>query len=195
MLREEMAADHAGESNKTFFQAVRNKLMEMLPFDMPEEFLKKWIKRRKDGADKAEHSHEGEDKQEAVEPDYAAVLESFRWQLIENHIVEKEQIRIEEEEMQQYLRIRFKTYYYQQGYYQKDSEEFDKHINSMVRDYLSKEDNREETADVLMYYKLLEVFKHKLDVRTVELTHDAFHELHGDLHHNHDHDHDHEHEH
>ncbi len=185
LLKEEMASDHAGESNKTFFQSVRNKLMDLHPFDMPEEFLRKWISRKKDA----------DEKQETVEPDYAGVFDSFRWQLIENKIVEKEQIRVEETEMQQYLRIRFKTYYYQQGYYQQDNQEFDKHINNMVQDYLRKEDNREETADVLIYYKLLELFKNKLDVTTVEMTHDAFHALHGDHHHHHNHDHDHDHDH
>lgn len=95
-VKEEMEKQYTVESDRILLQKMIDKLVDTVKFDMPDNFLKRWIVENGQGNVKAED----------VEKDYDAhYSKGIRWQLIEDSIVKANtQLVITDEEVKDFIK-------------------------------------------------------------------------------------------
>lgn len=82
----------AGVSQSLLRSQVRDRIMELNQFPLPEAFLKKWLL----------YSNE-EMTEEDVESQFDSIAKSFRWSIISQRLAKRFEIKVSEEEVQQYF--------------------------------------------------------------------------------------------
>ena len=78
-IKDEAEKSFLPESDRMLKNDIVNYLIDKIKFDMPDDFLKKWVV----------HSSEKDITLEQVEKEYEMYSKSLRWQLIENTILEE----------------------------------------------------------------------------------------------------------
>ena len=84
----------APESDKMFMNNAIEKLIEVTDISLPDEFVKRWL-------------FEGnQDKitKEQIEGQYESYVRSLKWQLIENRIITDNNIKVEEQDIKDYVK-------------------------------------------------------------------------------------------
>lgn len=76
VLKEEIGRSLAKESGDVFYMKARKELLTVNSFELPDEFLKKWLQSEKDSKVTAEN----------VEEVYTRYQENFKWEMIETRI-------------------------------------------------------------------------------------------------------------
>lgn len=82
----------AGSSQSLLRAQVRDRIMELNQFPLPETFLKKWLL----------YSNE-EMTEDEVESKFDSIAKSFRWSIISQRLAKRFEIQVSEEELQQYF--------------------------------------------------------------------------------------------
>jgi len=210
-LRADMEFSLQNESELNFFTNVRKVLLKEFDHELPEEFLKRWIMEREEenhhGHDHDHHDHDhdhghehdhhhdhehdhGHDHDHDHDhdheaPDFPKIFESMKWQLIENSLIEKYDIRVEPAEVMDFVKERYRTYFASQGALPMDEEEQEKTLTMLAEKHLQKKEDAQQIFDMLYNNKLVSLFKEKLSLNTIRVGHDEFHKL--DPTHNHQH--------
>ena len=73
---------------------VVNYLLDKVKFDMPDDFLKKWLV----------HTSEQSVTLEQIESEYDMYSKSLRWQLIENSILESFEVKVDSKEVESHTK-------------------------------------------------------------------------------------------
>lgn len=82
----------AGSSRSLLHAQIRDRIMELNQFPLPEAFLKKWLL----------YSNE-EMTEEEMESKFDSIAKSFRWSIISQRLAKRFEIKVSEEELQQYF--------------------------------------------------------------------------------------------
>jgi hypothetical protein len=185
-IRNEAAANFAGESDNLFFRQVADKLVKERNFALPDEFLKRWIL----------DTNEGKFTPEQVEADYDAFTDSMRWQLIENRIIRDYEIEVKEDDIRNHIR----DYFFRNITLKEDDPEMMKKYDAIVDTFMQNKEQVRKINDELYTSRILEVFKLHVPFGQKEISYKEFIGIASAMHdhghgHSHDHDHDHEHEH
>ncbi|MGB4204258.1 MAG: trigger factor [Bacteroidales bacterium] len=173
LIRENITLRYEPESDSKLFDDVKEKLMELHDFNLPEEFLKKLL------LDRNEDSLTKED----IDTEFPELVKSIKWDMIREKIYDKFDIRVSQEEKKNVVRSYFKNQF--GGNIDEQSEWVESTIDKILSD--QKESERIEAQ--LYYGKLISVMKSNLGLQVKEVTHDEFHELTGS---SSAHDHEHE---
>lgn len=184
-VRKDASASFTGETDKLFYHHVTDTLLQEIPIQLPDLFLKRWLTEHKESTLTPE----------AVEQQYDSFTESMKWQLIENKLIRDYNIRVEDAEIRKYI----KSYFLHQIPMNTEDTETEKRFDSLVDTVMKNKEQVQKINDELYTGKLIEVFKTNLTNEEKEISYEEFitlasakhdHEYHED----HDHDHDHEHE-
>ncbi len=159
-VREQVSMQYQVDVDKHFRNEVMKKLLEVTDLSLPEEFLKKWLV----DANKDEVSPE------QVEKEFGQFADTFRWQLIENHLIKSHDLQVSQEEVKSHLETYFRNQLKQYGQEDVDQEM----INQFVNNIQSKEEEIKKVYDHLNDEKLLKLFKEKLKLKETELGFDDF---------------------
>ncbi|MCT4664015.1 MAG: trigger factor [Flavobacteriales bacterium] len=89
-LQEEAKTLHIADSDRKFMDDAVEYLLEKNKFDLPKDFLKKWI-----AANQKEEVSE-----EQLEEDYSKSEKYLRWQIIESKLAKAYEIKVEKEEVE-----------------------------------------------------------------------------------------------
>lgn len=148
------------DSDKHFRNEVMKKLIAETKLDLPENFLRKWLTE----ANKEEFTAEQVDKE------FPALADTFRWQLIESHLITSNKIEVTREEVSDYLgsfmRMQMKQY---------GQEDVDQSlIDGFVKNILGNQDEVKKVYDDLFDKKLMALYKEKLKLNEVEISFDDF---------------------
>ncbi len=187
-IKHDTELNYRQESNLNFYNKVKSTLLEKINPELPEEFLKKWMK-EKDQENKHEHEHEHDhdhehhDHKEPDEKDYPRIFESMKWRLIEDRIIRKYDVKVSDEEVKEYVKDRYRKYFQGQGMPMGETAEMDGLLDSLAAKYIEKGEDMEQIYDLLYADKLIDVFKQNLTVNTREVNHDEFHKLDHSHHH------------
>ena len=134
---------------------------------------------------------------EEIEKQYGAFAESMRWQLIENKLLKKNGITVEDADIRAYI----KDYFFRQIPFDTSDPEADKRLESLVDTVMKNTEQVRKINDEIYNNKLLDLFKTKLNTEEKVIPFDEFVKVasaiqgHDHDHHHHDHDHDHHHHH
>ncbi|MAO71952.1 MAG: trigger factor [Flavobacteriales bacterium] len=159
-IKEEAERSYTTESDRMLKNDVVNYLLDKVKFDMPDDFLKKWLV----------HTSEQSVNLEQIESEYDMYSKSLRWQLIENSILEIFEIKVDSKEVESHTKSLITM---QMNQYGQPAPEDDK-MNEIVANILAKEDERKKIYDQLYDIKTLEVYKEKFKLIEKAIAYEDF---------------------
>ncbi|MCX6282712.1 MAG: trigger factor [Bacteroidetes bacterium] len=188
-IRKDASASFAQETDRIFFNKATDILVKSTNFDLPDEFLKRWLL----------EYNEGKFTQEQIEKDYTSFRESMKWQLIENRIIRDNNIKVSDEDIRHYIR----TVMLQRVGTEFVDPEMEKKYESIVDAFMQNKEQVQRINDQLYNARMLGLFKTTLNIVKKEVSYDEFIKIASEMHehdhshhdHEHEHEHDHEHEH
>ena len=180
-IRKDASGSFVQETDKLFFNKASEMLIKNTRFDLPDEFLKRWL---------VEYN-EGKYTQEQVEKDYPSFRESMKWQLIENRIIRENNIKVNDDDIKDYIR----TVMLRRVGTEFVDTEMEKKYESVVDAFMQNKEQVQRINDQLYNARLLGLFKSQLKVVKKEVSYDEFIKIASEMHeHEHSHqEHDHDH--
>jgi len=113
-------------SDYKFFIDFKEKLLKNNKFELPAEFLKRWLTAINKDNDKVTP--------QMIEDEFDAFLEEMRWSQIKNHLIEQAEIKIETEEMIAAAKEFTKAQFMQFGMYNPSDEDVEKWTQEILKD-------------------------------------------------------------
>ena len=159
-IKEDAEAQFAQQADQKLLSDVTEFLIENTKFDLPAEFLKKWLQTV------------GEKKlsPEEAEVEYARSEKGLRFQLIEGKALAQNDIKITFEDLKTFTTKNIRQQMAQFG----QTNPTDEEVQGIVARVLSNQDEVKRLSDQVVAEKLLEIFKEKANPTTKEVTYDEF---------------------
>ena len=148
------------QSDQKLLNDVTEYLVAKTKFNLPADFLKKWMK----------NSGEQPISEEAAVEEYKRSEKGIRYQLIEGKIIADHDLKIQFEELKEFAKEMILMQMAQYGQAGLPDEELEK----IVARVMSNQDETRKLSDQLMSKKLLEFYKSKLSLKKKKLSFDAF---------------------
>ena len=159
-IKEEITAHNNDDSKYRLKTDIKNKLIEKANFELPKEFLKKWLKQ----------TNKKEITDEILEKEFPSFEKEYRWQLILKKYVEENNIIVIDEEIRDLGRKIAVSQFYQYGI--KDVPE--QYINEMADRILKNEKDKIRYKEVLLEDKVIDVIKENLKTEPKNITKEEF---------------------
>ena len=87
-VKEAVDKNYKNEEEQYFYYKLREQLVDKAKIELPDNFLKKWLKKTND-----------EMTDEVLEKEYEAYAKELRWLLIRNQVVKNQDLKVENEEV------------------------------------------------------------------------------------------------
>jgi trigger factor len=150
------------ESNFKLMMDIKNLAMEKTDFQLPEEFLKKWLLRVNEKST-----------QEQIDKEFDSFRKDLKWQLIRNKVARDNDVKISEEELQKeaenITRLQFKQY----GLFYATDEQ----IANYAKETLKREDDAKRIADKILEEKVIFLLKELIKLENKSVTVEEFNKL------------------
>ena len=159
-IKEEAEISFVAESDRMLKNDVVTYLLEKTNFDIPDDFLKRWLVQ----------TSEKPITLEQIESEYDRYSKSLKWQLIENKINENFDIKIEQEEILAHAKTLISGQMMQYGQPVLDDEK----LNEIADSILKKEEERKKIIDQLYDQKSLTVYKDNFKLVDNDISYDDF---------------------
>ena len=159
-IKEDAEKQFKQQSEQQLLNGVTEYLVENTKFDLPSEFLKKWLATAGENPITEEQAAEEFEKSE----------KGLRYQLIESKIMAANNIKLDFEELKDYAKGFIKTQMAQYGNMNPEEKELEDIANRV----LSNQDEAKRLQDQLVSKKLLDFFKENITFKEKEVTYDAF---------------------
>ncbi|MEX2483218.1 MAG: trigger factor [Brumimicrobium sp.] len=163
-MRDKIEADleqmFSRDSDKILMRRVTNDLIEKTKIDLPNDFLKRWI-----------HSSQKEPvPMQEIEKEYDNYAKSLKWQLIQNEIFKKNDIKIEQDEVLNYTKGLLVNQYAQYGMPAPEEAE----LNQAAQQVLSNQQESQKIYDMLAENKLTSFFKDTVKLNEKAVGYDEY---------------------
>jgi trigger factor len=148
------------QSEQKLLNDVTENLIDATKFDLPKEFLIRWLQ------------NSGEkplNEEEAIE-EYDKSEKGIRYQLIEGSIIQEHDLQIQFEELQSFAKELIKEQMAQYG--QQAPEE--KELDDIAARIFTNQEETKRLSDQLMSKKLLDFYKENAGIKTKKVNYDAF---------------------
>jgi trigger factor len=148
------------QSEQKLLNDVTENLIDATKFDLPKEFLIRWLQ------------NSGEkplNEEEAIE-EYDKSEKGIRYQLIEGSIIQEHDLQIQFEELQSFAKELIKEQMAQYG--QQAPEE--KELDDIAARIFNNQEETKRLSDQLMSKKLLDFYKENAGIKTKKVNYDAF---------------------
>lgn len=159
-IAEDIEKQFEQQSNQQLLNAVTESLIENTKFDLPVDFLIKWIA----------VSGEKEMTLEAAKAEYEKSEKGLRYQLIESKLIQDHNLSVTVEEVKDFAKVFIKMQMAQYG--QSNPEE--KQLEDIANRILSNKDEAKRLSEQLMQQKLLDFFKANIKLKAKKLSFDEF---------------------
>lgn len=163
-LREKIATDlermFGNDSDRIFSQTISEKLIESTSFNLPEDFLKRWIMA----------TSEKKISKEELDRDFDSYLKSLKWQLIQNKLVKDNGIKVENAEMINYTKGLLANQFAQYGIPAPEDSALEEQAKTVLQ-------NREEADKIyenVYGSKMINFFKNTVKLNEKVLAYDDF---------------------
>ena len=159
-IKEDAEKQFAQQADQKLLGDVTEFLIENTKFDLPAEFLKKWLQTV------------GEKKlsAEEAEVEYARSEKGLRFQLIEGKALAQSDIKITFEDLKAFTTKNIRHQMAQFG----QTNPTDEEVQGIVARVLSNQEEVKRLSDQVVAAKLLELFKEKANPTTKEVTYEEF---------------------
>jgi len=162
-LKVDIANNFLRESDQLFKRDITRYLIDKFNPELPDSFLKKWIRMTNEKPVTAEE----------IERDYADYKRGLQWQLIFNELVGSKDIEVSKEEVTERAKSMLSAQFAQYGIPTPSDEE----LESSAMRILAKEDQARGIYDSLYDQKLIAFIKENASVKEKEVSFDEFVEM------------------
>ena len=166
-LRAKIATDlegmFANDSDRLLTRAVFEDLLENTKVELPNNFLKRWIKL----------SNEKPITEEQIEQDYDNYANGLKWQLIQSSIFKNNDIKLDNADVIDFTKGLLVNNYAQYGIPAPD----DKELTSAALQVLQNKEESSRIYDMLAEQKLTQFFKSTVKLKDKEVSYDEFVEI------------------
>jgi len=159
-MKEEAERMYQNEADQYFLNNVAEYLLDKTKFDLPIEFLKKWM----------QTSGEKPLTAEEVEADWEKTEKGLRYQLIENAVITAAEIKVSREDLLDHTVGMVKAQFQQYGQQVMD----DEMLKGIAENALKNEEEVRRISDQVYNAKLLAHYKESFKVEEKEVTYDEF---------------------
>ncbi|WP_132218035.1 trigger factor [Mariniflexile fucanivorans] len=166
-IKEDAEKQFAQQADQKFLNDVTEYLVENTKFDLPAEFLQKWMQTAGEqplDSDQAKEEYEKSEK-------------SLRYQLIEGKLITDNNIQITMDDIKNHSRDMIKAQMAQFG----QMNPSDKELDDIAARILSNQEEARRISEQLVSQKLLALYKEKANLKVKELSYEDFvKEVYGD---------------
>ena len=159
-IKEDAEAQFAQQADQKFLNDVTEFLIETTKFDLPAEFLKKWIQTVGETPLTAEEAEE----------EFARSEKGLRFQLIEGKVMADNNLQITFEDLKAHTADLIKKQMAQFGQLNPSEDE----INGIVARVMSNQDEVKRLSEQVMSEKMLGLYKEKVKAKTKEVNYEQF---------------------
>jgi trigger factor len=159
-IKEDAEKQFVQQSDQKFLNDVTEFLLESTKFDLPSEFLIKWL----------QNSGEKQLTEEEAREEFAKSEKGLRYQLIEGKIMSDNQLQINFEDLKAFTTELIKKQMAQFGQMNPTQED----IDGIVARVLSNQDEVRRLSEQVMSEKMLGLFKDKVKAKSKEVSYEQF---------------------
>ncbi len=159
-IKEDAEKQFANTADQKFLNDVTEHLLASTKFDLPAEFLKKWIQSAGENPMSAEEA----------EAEYNKSENGLRYQLIEGKVMADNNLQITFEDLKGYTANVIKRQMAQFG----QMNPTDQDVEGIVARVLSNQEEVKRLSEQVMSEKMLDLFKEKVKAKTKEVSYEAF---------------------
>ncbi|MFO7701660.1 trigger factor [Psychroflexus maritimus] len=159
-IKEQAAEQFVQHSDQQLLNDVSAHLIENTKFELPGQFLTKWI----------QQTAEKELSDEEAKQEYENSEKGIRYQLIESKIIKENDLKVEPKEMKAMMMDRIKQQMAQYGGANMPDEQLEGFADQM----LANQEESRKIAEQVMNAKILEVYKEKLNLKEKEVSFKEF---------------------
>lgn len=162
-IREELGQMLESYTTQKLNNDIQKFLLDKVSVQFPEDFLKRWL----------QYSNEETVNEEDLEKEFEPFLRNLTWTLIVNKVMEKYDIHIHREDIEQRTRDVIKAEY---GF-SEDDETGKHYLDELVKHFMQNEEHVERTFDQLRDIKVFEQLHSLFTYKEKPVTFDKFKEL------------------
>ena len=159
-IKEDAEKQFLTQADQQLLNSVTEYLVENTKFDLPADFLKKWLAVAGENPLSPEQAAEEYDKSE----------KALRYQLIEGKIVKDNKLQLQYDELREFTIGFVKSQMAQYGNLNPEQKE----LNEIADRVLQNQEESKRLSDQLMSTKLLDFYKEKINFKTKKVTYDNF---------------------
>lgn len=159
-IKEDAEQQFSQQADQKFLNDVTEFFIENTKFELPAEFLKKWI----------QTVGENPLTQEQAEEEYEKSEKGLRYQLIEGKIITENGLQTTFEDLKEYTSQLIRKQMAQFG----QNNPTDADVENIVARVLSNKDEVKRLSEQVMSEKMLSLFKEKVNFKTKEVTYQDF---------------------
>ncbi len=163
-MKEKIKADSEKQfeqqSDQKLLNDITEKLIEETKFELPAEFLKKWI----------QLSGEKEMTEEEAAEEYTQSEKGLRYQLIEGKIIKENNLQVQFDELKEFAKGFIRSQMAQYGHMDPQEEE----LENIAARVLGNQEEVKRLSEQLMSQKLLQLYKEQCNLKTKEISYENF---------------------
>lgn len=159
-IKEDAENQFSSQADQMFLNDVTESLIENTKFDLPADFLKRWLQQAGENPMSAEQAEEEYNKSE----------KGLRYELIQGKIITENNLQVTFEELKAYASDIIKKQMAQFG----QMNPTDADVENIVARILSNQEEIKRISDQLMSQKMLNLFAEKSGAKTKEVTYPEF---------------------
>jgi trigger factor len=159
-VTEDIKTRFESSTDQKFHADVQTKLLDKLKLSLPDEFLKKWLLA----------SNEKPITKAQIDEEYDQYAKGLKWQLIENKLIQKYALKVEEEELKHHIKSLIMQQFGSMGQTDIDEQMLEETVGRVMQ-------NKEEVNkinDQIYSSKLLSLFKEKVKIKEKLVSYDDF---------------------
>lgn len=160
-LRDFLKNDLQSESNTMLLSNIRQSILEANTFDLPDEFLKRWLRIKNEDNKKVDVDE--------ILNDYENNKQYIRWEIIRNKLISKYNVNLEEGELMDAARIDVMNRVTRMGY-QLPPERIDEFAKTL----LNNQDEAEKLVNSILETKALRMVKEEANIVESSIGYDEY---------------------
>jgi trigger factor len=161
-IEEEIAVNLKRESDYKLMIDIKSLAMEKTDFQLPEEFLKRWLLRVNEKTT-----------EEQIEKEFDSFRKDLKWQLIRNKVARDNEVKISEEELQKEAENITRYQFQQYGLFYATDEQ----IANYAKETLKRDEDAKRIADKILEEKVIVLMKDLVKLETKDITVEDFNKL------------------
>ncbi|MCX6326021.1 MAG: trigger factor [Bacteroidia bacterium] len=161
-IEDEIALNLKRESDFKLMTDIKNLAIEKTDFQLPEEFLKKWLLKVNEKPNR-----------EQIEKEFDSFRKDLKWQLIRNKVARNNEVKISEEELLKEAENITRYQFQQYGLFYATEEQ----INNYAKETLKREDDGKRIADKIIEEKVFILMKELVKLENKSVTIEEFNKL------------------
>lgn len=161
-IEDEITVNLKRESDFRLMIDIKALALEKTDFQLPEEFLKKWLLRVNEKTT-----------EEQIEKEFDSFRKDLKWQLIRNKVARDNEVKISEEELQKEAENITRYQFQQYGLFYATDEQ----IANYAKETLKREEDAKRIADKILEEKVLLQMKELVKIENKDITVEEFNKL------------------